>query len=241
MTRPPLPILLAALKPVVRPEMLKEFTPDCCIATCRILQHVFNFFGYKSEPLPVSAYIYNKAMVDLLATGVELPTEQPARRELFDRTGAWGIGITQQSAEVGAPVPGRRFGGHLVLRVMNTLVDASLQQADRPQHGIILPPFIAFSPSEPIFFTRRRGRGKRCGAGIPNGCEIVYERLSDYSFRSAPDWTRRGPPYGQVIHSIVEQTVQRLRTRHGHCSGCRSGKGEGSTHYEGTFEHPSGF
>jgi hypothetical protein len=218
MTRPPLPVLLAALKPVVRTEMLKQFTPDCCIATCRILQHVFTFFGYKSEPLPVSAYIYNKAMVDLLCTGVELPTEPPARRELFDRTGAWGIGITQQSADIGAPVPGRRFGGHVVLRVMNTLVDASLQQADRPDKGIALPPMLAFSPKEPVFFSQKRFRGKRCGVGV-NGCEIVYERLSDYSFRQAPDWTRKGQPYGQVTHSIVMRTSARLQQAYRNAKG----------------------
>jgi len=218
-SRPPLNALLEALMPVVRPTMLKHFTPDCCIATCRVLRKAFNVFGYDAEAVPVSVFIFNENMAGLLKDGVSIPTDRSARKELLDGTGAWSVGITRQSAEVGAPVVGGRFGGHLVLRVMNTLVDASLQQADRPERGIVLPPLLSFVPQKPIFFTQKKTRGKRCGVSV-NGCEIVYERLKDYSFRKAPDWLRGGSPYTDVTSSIVSQTVNRLNYHTGGESLC---------------------
>jgi len=194
----------------VRQAMLKEFTPDCCIATCRVLHQVFESFGYYADAVPVDVYIFNAPMAALLRDGVEIPTDDPvARRKLFDATGAWGVGITRLSADVGAPVVGGRYGGHLVLRVMNTLIDASLQQADRPQYGIALPSLIAFSPDVQAFFTQKRTGDKRCGISV-NRCEIIYQRMKDYSFRRSPDWLRSGSPYTDVIRSIVMQAENRL-------------------------------
>ena len=193
----------------MRQAMLREFTPDCCIATCRVLGRVFESFEYYAEAVPVSVYIFNAQMASLLTTGAPIPDEPFARRKLFDSTGAWSVGITRKSADVNPDVIGGRYGGHLVLRVMNTLVDASLQQADRPQYGIVLPALIAFSPQKPVFFTHRRTGGKRCGISV-NGCEIVYERIKDYSFSNSPDWLRTGPPNSDVIRKIINEVENRM-------------------------------
>jgi hypothetical protein len=210
--RPPLNPLIESMSPVARKVMLQYFTPDCCIATCRVLRSAFGIFGYLSDAVPVSVFIFNRNMATLLRDGVVIPTEMEQRRKLLDKHGAWSVGITKRSATVGSTVPEGRFGGHLVLRVMNTLVDGSLQQANRPQHKIVLPPLIAFTPDKPVFFTQKRTRGKRCGVTV-NDCEVVYQRLGDYSFRTAPDWIRVGSPYDIAVRRIVAETSERLQER----------------------------
>ena len=42
----PIPELLDALAPIVRPAMLEQFRPDCCVDTCIVLRRVFRTFGF---------------------------------------------------------------------------------------------------------------------------------------------------------------------------------------------------
>ena len=96
------------------------------------------------------------------------------------RTGTYSMGVTEESALVGGP---GKWAGHMLTLVQDVLVDASLDQFNRPQHNIVLPSFITV-PARTAFLEYRSQL-----AGTSNGCEIVYKRTRDNAWRSAPDWT----------------------------------------------------
>jgi hypothetical protein len=184
MKRPPLDDLIAALAPVVRPVMVRYFASNCCVATCSLLRRVFERYGYVAEPVPVSVFVFNARMVEALKND-EVPERGAPGRDLwFKITGAHGIGIMPESAMISALKGYDGFGGHLVLRVRDLLVDASIAQASRPALQINLPPLVATEATEE--FMR--------GAALPvnvGGCCVQYHRLNNYSFRTAPDWRER--------------------------------------------------
>jgi hypothetical protein len=198
-TRPALPELIDALTPVVRPSMREAFDPDCCIATCRILRRVFARFGYAAEALPCAVSVSNPAMTEYLASGGYLPDDDEELLRLCERLGAWRIGMK--------PIPQRTgFQGHVVLRVEHMLVDASLDQVDRPAKKIFMPPLLAFEPFD-AFWAKP---GEHGGEVRVNGCSVVYQPLSDYSFRTTPGWLREGWPCTDVFKKIVGETRTRL-------------------------------
>jgi len=204
-TKPQLLDLIDALAPVVRRAMLGKFTSNCCIATCRVLRRAFQHFGYEPEVLPVSVYIYNSAMARLLLAGIPFPEDARDKQRFFAISGAWGVGILPSSSGV-SRYPA--FGGHLVLRVGRTLIDASIEQAQRPAKSIMLPQLLSVDP-EPAFF-RGPAAGQKAECTLSNGVVVVYERLYDYSFRSSPDWKRVGTPYVEILHKIIVETKQML-------------------------------
>jgi hypothetical protein len=171
---------LQALAPIVREEILKDFAPDCCIATAAILRRVFRHFHFDTTPIPVHVFVFNAAYLKLRASGVPFPDDADELRALFDRTGAYSMGVTEESALVGGP---GKWAGHMLTLVQDVLVDASLDQFNRPQHNIVLPSFITV-PARTAFLEYRSQL-----AGTSNGCEIVYKRTRDNAWRSAPDWT----------------------------------------------------
>lgn len=199
-----LPALLDALAPVVRPAMLEEFTGNCCIATCRILRRVFERFGYDAQPVPCAVYIYNAAMMKLLATGMRMPADLKERSRFFELIGAWGVGIVPESATIKKE---RVFGGHVVLIVEGMLVDASLAQVNRPDKKLMMPSFLAFEPSSRFL---SKPWGQKMEVELESGDAITYERITDYSFRTAGDWLRSGQPYSDVLKKIVRETRERL-------------------------------
>src|SRR5438309_1312644 len=50
----------------------------------------------------------------------------------------WSVGIGYYRGDAGKSA----WPGHLVLRVHDYLVDATIDQANRPEHGIVLPPVV---------------------------------------------------------------------------------------------------
>jgi hypothetical protein len=199
--------LIARLAPVVWPALREEYTPDCCIAAAAILKRVFALYGYASEAMPVTVRIYNAAMLKLISNGRPLPDDHAALQRLFNLTGAWGLGILPESARTDIPITfaseraalGGRFGGHLVLRVREYIIDAALGQADRPHKQIHIPSLICgqvfpefMAGNAPLELNVR-------------GCMVSYGRLNDYTFRSAPDWRRRATPFPETVHKIIER------------------------------------
>lgn len=206
MIKPPLSTLLCALEPVVRPVMLRHYSPDCCIATTRALRDVFKHFGYDAYPVAVSVAIVNARMARILKEHIHIPVDYCERLAFFEREDAWGLGIG-----IGDPLPGygpaHGFDGHLVLRVMQTLVDASLQQADRPQKGISLGSLIAYEPGREFFRDHINRPESRV---IVNGCELTYRCTFDASYRQSPDWNAREELIVMLRKTIVDKTVARL-------------------------------
>jgi hypothetical protein len=201
--RPPLPLLLHALSSVVRPAMLEHFQPNCCIATCAILRRVFRHFGYDAHPLAVSVRIYNSNMMRLIQSGTHFPDSSKDRMTLLKKEKAWNISIGAGEPMISGP---SGFNGHVVLRVGNSLVDASLAQADRAEHDIDLGSFIDCEPGRDFFQ----------GADLPQygiqgrGCVVFYQRLLDKTYQDAIDWNIWRPVSTQILDKITRQTTEKM-------------------------------
>jgi hypothetical protein len=188
--------LLARLAPIVREEMLKVCVPNCCIATCAVLKRVFKAEGFEARALPVAVIISNRKMVEALARGESIPQADAEIRAWMDRLGAWRLGIVPESEleSLARGYPG--YGGHLVLTVQNLIIDASIEQANRPEKAIVLPRFFV-SEVSPQFL-----RGEGMMVGNMGDCEVVYRPLRDNKWRKSIDWTdeRR---YRETVNAIL--------------------------------------
>jgi hypothetical protein len=155
------------------------YRPDCCIAATAILIDVLDYFRLTARPLSVIATVFNPAMSRRIERE-GMPTLEEAERDWFPR-GCYSLAVG-----VGGPQLGK-WPGHLVVNLADqVLIDLTLDQADRPQHGIVLPmPIVA--PFPPDFLTED---GQM--AGLINGCRVVYEaRPADRSFDRSNDWRSR--------------------------------------------------
>ncbi len=102
---------------------------------------------------------------------------------------------------IGDPQPGK-WPGHLVATLGGkVLINLTLDQADRPEHGIVLPvPIVA--PLSPEFLTHE---GQM--VGMVNGCRVVYEaRPDDCSFERSNDWKSR-----KRHAAVVGAAIRRLK------------------------------
>jgi hypothetical protein len=178
--------------------MCESYTRDCCIAAAAILTRVFDEYGHKAQVIPVTVEVYNAPMVHLFKHGFKLPDDKARRKALFELTGAHGVGIVPASAMLSAlsKARGGGFGGHLLLRVENFLIDSTIKQVDRPEHNMLMPDLIAVEHAEDLL----RDRELRLDVG---GCMVVYKPLGDQSYRTAPDWVRRTSPYPETVRKII--------------------------------------
>ncbi len=173
------------------------YRPDCCIAATAILIDVLDYFRLTARPLSVIATVFNPAMTERIERE-GMPTLEEAERDWFPN-GCYSLAVG-----FGDPEPGK-WPGHLVVNLADqVLIDLTLDQADRPQHDIVLPmPIIA--PFPPEFLTEDGHL-----AGIVNGCRVVYEaRPSDRSFERSNDWRsrkRRDAIVGAAIRRLKGQT-----------------------------------
>lgn len=202
--RRPLANLLKTLAPVARKTLLHYYAPNCCIATCAALAKVFALYGYKATPLPVEVHIFNPAMAKVILAGQQPVVRDPAWRRWMDLTGAYSIGIAPASRHLSAARGIDAFGGHLVLLVKGMMIDASVQQAERPAFKIVLPDMVA------IPFPQTLLRGGALSLRDANGMLMVYRRITDYSFLTAPDWRDTRGNRRQVVQDLVDAIEGRM-------------------------------
>jgi hypothetical protein len=198
--------LCEILAPIVRMTMVKYFASNCCVATCKILRDVFGHYGYRARQVPVTVTIINRAMRELVEQNVTFPKEERARLAFFERHGAWGIGIVPVLNSKN--VNGSGFGGHLVLNVDGILVDASLQQAERRDRQIILPPWLAITPVPAGFFAAR-AKGQQI-RGVIGDCLICYRRLENEAYRISPNWRQESAGCPAAFREILTRSSQAL-------------------------------
>ena len=204
--RPPRPAahaaIVAALLELARPELLRVFRRDSCIASTRVALDVLKTFGIAARPLSVKAVVYNAPYAARLELGMPLPESAEEMACWVREDGAWSVGVGFPNPD--APrVDG--WPGHLVaVTERHLLFDLALDQASRPAHGLRLGPLAvpasaAFLAGHVPLVARRAG--------------IRVEYLAcpkDLTYRLTPDWrdrARRTP----VVERIVRQLRQRLR------------------------------
>lgn len=119
---------------VAREEILKDFRRDSCIASTRVATEVLRHFGVRAYPLAVTAMVFNAPFAARLRIDL-FPRDAAETRHWAEEDGTWSVGIG-----FGRGGPGS-WTRHLVaIAERRWLVDLSLDQADRPEHGIALRP-----------------------------------------------------------------------------------------------------
>lgn len=185
---------LTTLAAVVRAEVLRHFRPDSCIATTRLLVDVLASERIAAYALAVDARVANMAAERLLGAGTG--SDSPASRAAWEAAGAWVVAIERGEA------PPHRWAGHLVAVVERRfLIDAALDQAARPERGIVLAGPVVAPVGEPFL------RGREGLVGQLGATTVRYRaRPGDRSYRTAPDWadpTRRIAPLAAVLAQLA--------------------------------------
>jgi len=186
--------------PHVRRALLQVLTPDSCIETSRIVHLLLKDLGLASQVVPVEARIANEAAARFIVEG-----DIQAIRER--RNGSYIV-------IVGAPGPAApgRWAGHLAVHCEGVLIDASLDQASRPQHGIHIPePWVVRVPRD---FLRDGGRSitRIPGLLVEHVC-----RPDNTSYLCKPGWHQ-----ALLLMPLAQQALLRASSSDRDDSGWRA-------------------
>lgn len=165
-----LPGLLDRL-PAVRREVLRHTVPWSCIETSRIVELLLADCGLKGRLIPVEVHVVNAA-----ARG--LPSPDGVERRPFMLT----------LGEPGLPAPPHRWAGHLAVLCQDMLIDASIDQAHRPEHGILIESPIAL----PVGADFERDGGTTRAEGPLDAALVYFHRPGNTSYLQSPAW-RKAP------------------------------------------------
>jgi hypothetical protein len=157
-----------------QPAMVAALGADSCIACTRIAVDTLRAFSVRAKPLAVEVVIHNAEAAAHIERG------QPDAIE-HDPT-AWSMQLGFAPHDLGDHV----YNGHVVCLVEERrLLDLTLGQASRSEHGIHLGPGV-FDPLPPDFET--------AGSSFPvtGGCVVVYRpHAEERGFLPLPHWTDR--------------------------------------------------
>lgn len=200
--------LLVRLRPVARDEIVGVLGhSNVCIPTSRVIQSVLGHFGFESYPVTTEVSACNKVQAQIFKSigGREKAANTTAeQRKDWARKGAWATAIGPGVAEAGLPVRTDGWDGHLVLRVEDMLLDGSIAMLNNSAKDLNLPKLL-WTPVDPEW---DRGR-QYAGLTLDNGCEVVYAKLDDDSWRLAAYWKADTEPY----KSMQARTVEAILTR----------------------------
>jgi hypothetical protein len=133
--------VVETLVAVARPIILTRYRADSCIASTRIAIDALAHFGVDAEPFACLAMAYNKRYGERLQAGLA-PLDDP---DSFSIT----IGLIDRIEAYER----RKAVGHVLALTHDDVIDLSIDQASRPEQGIVLEPF-AFP--RPPHFTEQR-------------------------------------------------------------------------------------
>lgn len=117
-----------------RPQIVRYFLSNSCIASTAITIDVMLHYGFSANAFPVAGTIKNPMFV-------ELESRHGSPRTL-DEQAIWQVNYGAVLLTIGADPPSfpHGLGGHLVATVTDSfLVDASIDQATNTTIGLLLP------------------------------------------------------------------------------------------------------
>jgi hypothetical protein len=167
---------------VVRPVVLTEFAADSCIATSRVLIEVLRRLNIPARPWAVNLLMFNPAGWDLYQDGI------PVREWPAD---AWSVGFRgDRPGEV----------GHVAVVAGARLIDASLDQAARPDRGMPpIPPTVFALPAGIDLDRADQGLVYQAGP-----TRLVYAPSGSRLYASSSNWRRDHP----AIRACVAEAVR---------------------------------
>lgn len=169
--------LLETIAKTARAEILKDFRADSCIASTRTVIRVLHHFGYNAVPCPVQLMVFNQKFIEAVNKSGWPSMQGDDFIRWCDETGAWSVGV-------GTKIPGETVVGHLVavLEKKRFLIDASLDQANRPNRGIVLPGTVVGRFKHEFLY------GKPEVSTI-NGCAVRYIKEPSHNlWVTSRDW-----------------------------------------------------
>lgn len=161
---------------------------DTCYLQSGLAIDVLDHFGIKGEPMQCEVDIYNPPATEWLNRNPEF-------------IGRKDLNVPANGAYVAHL--GHREGGHLVVAAKDRswLMDPSIGQASRSEHGVNLHPIWTAPP--------KRGMVGRTNFGMIQGdCMILYRWLpDDRRYRRHKDWKdrRRMEPVVKAIIECIER------------------------------------
>ena len=171
-----------------RPEILKWFKVDSCVASTKVAIKVLNHFKIRARPQACLFEVMNPKFVELFDAEGGYPQSRE-EGQVWQDQGAHSVAIDGTGL------------GHVVAIVASSmLVDLSLDQAHRPHKGITLKATGGILPFN--FMTHGV-----CYAD--NGCRITYFPIQNEMFRKSNDW-RQGYRTGPVCKDIIRKIQQSL-------------------------------
>lgn len=173
-----LQVILKVIARVGRIAILQDFRKDSCIASTRVMTRVLDHYGFHAEPKHVKVIIFNKVMLEYWNKGQVPNRETQEFRDFCDSTGAWSVGL-------GYEQPGQKPVGHVVavLPEEMIMIDASLDQANRPHKSIELPcPFITGIGSQ--FLAGESVSEYQC----PEGVVRYIPDFENQTYKESLDW-----------------------------------------------------
>lgn len=170
---------------------------DTCILSTRFAVDYLSRAGLDVRALPVEVCLYNQAWHDKAEALGRFPQSEEEAQD-WVRAGCWSVGIglgypDERGAPFGKNPDKPRYNGHLVAIVERAfIVDISLPQANRPEHGIVVEPLVLkIAKRSFLHGTSREVGGVKIDDNPP--VWISYEPYaSERSYRNTPDWQRGG-------------------------------------------------
>jgi hypothetical protein len=171
-----------------QPAMEATLGADSCIACTRIAVDTFRAFGVRAKPLAVEVVIRNAAAAAHIERGEpEAIEHDPA---------AWSMQLGFTPQDLGDHI----YNGHVVCIVeRRRMLDLTLGQASRPEHGIRLGPSV-FGSLPPDF--------EPAGSSFPvtGGCVVVYRpHPNERGYLPLPHWSDRSfskPFVSRIVASL---------------------------------------
>ncbi len=166
---------MAAFPGVVRGHMHTRYLANSCLAATRIGQMVLRAYGINSGPIAVTTWLMTVPYSELADRLGRFPTEDDG--PFPDDVNCVVLGDASLKATPD------NWNGHLALFIGGAvLCDLSIDQANRPQFGIVVRPAV-------LAVGRDFPEGKfafraRCGGVVG----MWQARPGNTGYRSAPDW-----------------------------------------------------
>ena len=174
---------------VARPVILDYFPPNSCIQSTHIAIECLKAFGMEAQPIAVKWMVLNEARKVAHVGGV-VGKERDHLRKLnpdwhTKQEGGWA--------------------GHLIAVAPGFMIDASFDQANNPEHGLNIPPFILAVPVPPSIPLDSIAANLQLSTDNGELLKVNYTPSGDQSFYFTPAWE------SDDIQPAVRRIVRQMR------------------------------
>lgn len=199
---------------IARPIIRASYGPNSCIASTRIVIDVLTRFGLQVQPVSVMAEVWNRAYHECrIRAGRQVQSQ-----EELDR---WMATAGACVGRVGTDVPGEWSGHVVAIAGRRVLVDAAIDQANRPEWDIIVPGVLVTECGDGFL---------RCSPAVcqvNGGSWVTYRPTSGpgaNDFMRSEYWVRSSRNRG-IAKQIERQMGTKLTQSPGHGDGrCAAGR-----------------